>query len=264
MLVAQISDHHIVAPGARTYGRIDSAAMLRHAVSVLNQLRPQPALVICSGDLVENGTAEEYAHFKEIISDLKAPFLPTMGNHDRRDEFLTAFGVQTQAGSAPFIQYVRPAGDIQIVILDTITEGAGAPSFCAARARWLDRILGASTRPSFLVTHHPVFPSEIEWMDPATQEWTSFLADVVDDHRSSIIGMTSGHIHRAIHTRTFDVPASSCPSTAHQVALDFESPDPVYSEEAPGFQIHRIDNGRLTTYTASFERFLSRFDPRQV
>ncbi len=264
MLVAQISDHHIVPPGAKAYGRIDSAAMLRHAVSVLNELHPQPALVICSGDLVENGTSEEYAHFKEIISHLKIPFLPTIGNHDRRDEFLAAFGPKVQAGSAPFIQYVRPAGDIQIVILDTVTEGSGAPSFCSERARWLDRILGASTRPSLLVTHHPVFPTGIEWMDQDTQEWTALLSAVVDDHRSNIIGMTSGHIHRAIHTRTFDVAASSCPSTAHQVALDFESPGPIYSEEAPGFQIHRIENGRLTTYTASLERFLSGFDPRQA
>ncbi|MHA3790509.1 metallophosphoesterase [Sphingomonas sp. YL-JM2C] len=264
MLIAQISDHHIVAPGALAYGRIDSAAMLRHAVSVLNELRPQPSLVICSGDLIENGTSEEYAHFKEIIGVLKMPFLPVMGNHDRRDEFLAAFGSQVQNSSEPFIQYVRPAGDIQIVILDTVTEGSGRPSFCADRARWLDRILGASTCPSFLVTHHPVFPTGIEWMDEDTQEWTSFLSDVVDDHRSSIIGMTSGHIHRAIHTRTFDLATSSCPSTAHQVALDFESPGPIFSQEAPGFQIHRIESGRLTTYTASLERFLSGFDPRQA
>ncbi len=264
MLIAQISDHHIVAPGARAYGRIDSATMLRHAVGVLNQLRPQPALVIGSGDLVEHGTPEEYSYLKEILSDLSAQFLPTMGNHDRRSHFLEAFGPGVQAGSGPFIQYVRAAGDMQVVILDTVTEGSGMPSFCAERARWLDRILGASSRPSFLVTHHPVFPTGIEWMDPSTQDWTLLLSDIVDRHRSRIIGMTSGHIHRAIHTRTFGVPTSSCPSTAHQVALDFESPGPIFSEEAPGFQIHRVENDRLTTYSASLERFLSGFDPREA
>lgn len=263
MLIAQISDHHIVAPGALAYGRIDSAAMLRHAVSVLNELNPQPALVISSGDLVEHGTLDEYAHLQSIISDLRAPFVPSVGNHDRRDDFREAFGAEAWASSSPFIQNVRYVGGVQVIVLDTVTEGSGAPSFCLDRAHWLDRILSASTRPSLLVTHHPVFPTGIEWMEPEDPDWTEFLSKVVDIHRQRIIGIVSGHIHRAIHAQAFGVTASSCPSTAHQVALDFESPGPTFSEEAPGFQIHRIEDGHLTTYTASLERFLSGFDPRE-
>ncbi|MEO7468393.1 MAG: hypothetical protein ABIV36_15375, partial [Sphingobium limneticum] len=135
-------------------------------------------------------------------------------------------------------------------------------SFCAERSRWLDKILCASTRHSLIVTHHPVFPTYIDWMDPKSMRWTEFLGSVIDDHRNKIIGLTSGHIHRAIHTRAFGVQASSCPSTAHQVALDFESAGPSFSQEAPGFQIHRIEGGHLTSYTASFDRFLTAFDPR--
>lgn len=264
MLIAQISDFHIVAPGRRAYGRIDSAKMLRRAIEVLNALHPQPNLVIGSGDLTESGAIEEYAYLQDILKSLRAPFVPTLGNHDRREPFLAVFGEQIQAGSAPFVQYVHLAGDVQVVILDTVTEGSGDPSFCAERAQWLDRILEASIRHSLLVTHHPVFPTRIDWMDPASMKWAESLAGVIENHRSKIIGMTSGHIHRAIHSRAFGVQASSCPSTAHQVALDFESVGPLFSEEAPGFQVHRIDDGQLTTYTASFDRFLTAFDPREA
>jgi hypothetical protein len=84
---------------------------------------------------------------------------------------------------------------------------------------------------------------------------------VIADHRPQIIHLLSGHIHRAINSSAFDLPASSCPSTAHQVALDFVTDDARFSHEAPGFQLHRVQNGRLTTYTASLDRFLDDFDP---
>lgn len=264
MLIVQISDFHVVAPGKLAYGRIDTPSMLRNAVHVVNQLKPQPALVIGSGDLVQGGSPEEYSHLKEILGDLHASFVPVMGNHDHRGNFVKAFGPEVQAGSSPYIQYVRIFAQYQVVVLDTVTEGSDDPSYCSERATWLDRVLSASTRPSLLVTHHPVFPTGIKWMDPVISDWTHFLADVVGDHRSRIIGVCSGHIHRAIHTRSFGVTASSCPSTAHQVALDFDSTDSVLSEEAPGFQIHRIESDLLTTYTASFERFLNGFDARQT
>ncbi len=262
MLIAQISDFHIVSPGEQAYGRIDSGAMLRHAVAVLNRLHPQPELVIGSGDLVQSGTPAEYAELRAILADLRAPFAPAVGNHDNRKNFLAAFADVLHISPGPFVQYIRLLGHVQVVVLDSVTEGSGEASFCAERARWLDRMLGASTRPSLLVTHHPVFSTGIGWMDPPTLDWTGFLGDVVADHRAQVIGLVSGHIHRAIHTRAFGLPASSCPATAHQVALDFETPHALFSEEAPGFQLHRVDDGELTTYTASLDRFLDSFDPR--
>ncbi|PJG47195.1 hypothetical protein CAF53_02285 [Sphingobium sp. LB126] len=263
MLIAQISDFHVVTAGKLAYNRIDTGNMLRHAVNMINRLRPRPALVIGSGDLVQSGTTAEYGELLSILADLRAPFAPVMGNHDNRENFMMAFGSALQFGSGPFVQYVRMVGQEQVVILDSVTEGSGEPSFCAERVRWLDRILSASTRRSILVTHHPVFPTGISWMEPSDPNWSQLLGSVIADHRPQIIHLLSGHIHRAIHSRAFDLPASSCPSTAHQVALDFESEDALFSREAPGFQLHRVEDGMVTTYTASLDRVLDSFDPRE-
>ena len=265
MLIAQISDPHIVGREALAYGRIDTGAMLLRAVETLNRLRPQADLVIVSGDLVQSGHPAEYAELRSILTHLKAPFALAAGNHDDRNHLRAAFEGELPAPTpGPFVQYVRILGQMQVVVLDTVTPGSGDASFCEERARWLDRILGASTRPSLLVTHHPPFATGIGWMDPATLNWTGHLADAILGHPGQVIGIVSGHIHRAIHTRAFGVPASSCPSTAHQVALDFLEENALFSEEAPGFQLHRWEGGQLTTYTASFDRFLAHFDPREA
>ncbi|MEO7169935.1 MAG: metallophosphoesterase, partial [Sphingomonas sp.] len=116
MLIAQISDFHIVAPGQRAYRRIDPASMLHHAIEILNALKPQPELVIGSGDLVESGAPAEYAYLQDILKQLRAPFVPVIGNHDRRDHFIAAFGDKVKSSAAPFIQYVQIVGDIQVVV----------------------------------------------------------------------------------------------------------------------------------------------------
>jgi Icc protein len=261
MLVAQISDFHVAGPAQLVYGRIDTNAMLRRAVAALNSLDPQPDLVIGSGDLVQSGADAEYDVLIEILRALKAPFAPVMGNHDRRAGLRRAFpAFEASLGPAHFIQYSLEFDSLRVIVLDTVTQGSDAPSFCEARAQWLDEALAASRTPALVVTHHPPFATGVPWMDPPSQDWAAPLERSLQTHGGAI-GLISGHIHRAIHTRFAGLTASSCPSTAHLVALDFNSRQPKLSQEAPGFQLHRFDGGDLRTYTASLERFGADFSP---
>ena len=45
MLLAQISDLHVMPKGRRAYERVDTAGMLREAIAHLNRLDPQPDVV---------------------------------------------------------------------------------------------------------------------------------------------------------------------------------------------------------------------------
>ena len=74
MLLAQISDPHILARGAvfrcpvagpppgseRMSAEIDTAACLARAVAALNALDPRPDVVVATGDLCDHGTVAEY------------------------------------------------------------------------------------------------------------------------------------------------------------------------------------------------------------
>ena len=71
-VIVQLSDPHLVAPGRMLMGRIDTAALLAQAVAAVGRLRPAPAAVLLTGDLVDAGRADEYAHLRTLL----APQLP--------------------------------------------------------------------------------------------------------------------------------------------------------------------------------------------
>lgn len=252
MIVAQVSDFHVVARGDRAYGRVDTAAALDQALAALGALSPRPDLVVGTGDLVQDGTDDQYATLREILGKLQIPFAPVLGNHDRRLPFRRAFAdVGVAFEPKPFIQYTLNVYGLRVIVLDTVTEGSDEPSFCKTRAAWLAQMLATSDAPTIIALHHPPFPCGVTWLEPKEADWAELLARILGD-APQVIRLISGHVHRAIHTIWHGVPASTAPSTAHQVFLDLTpQSEPRLSHEAPGFQLHRWADKQLVTYTAS-------------
>ena len=91
VLIAQISDLHVTAPGTLAYGRGDTAAALKQTIEVLNRFTPRPDLVVISGDVGDSGLPEEYAHGKTLLAGLQVPHALIPGNHDRRAPFAAVF-----------------------------------------------------------------------------------------------------------------------------------------------------------------------------
>jgi len=73
MLIAQITDLHVVAPDQLYYGRVAANAQLQEAIAHINALTPRPDVVLASGDLTDHGTAEEYAVLRDLLRALHRP-----------------------------------------------------------------------------------------------------------------------------------------------------------------------------------------------
>jgi 3',5'-cyclic-AMP phosphodiesterase len=239
ILIAQISDLHIKAPGVLAYGRVDTADALVGCVAALNEFRPRPDLVVISGDLVDTPTAEEYQHLKHLLAPLQLPWIGIPGNHDSRDLMRAAFPGQPYAAASGALNQTRSVAGLDVVLLDSSVAGKPHGEVEAPTLGWLDATLGLSPqRPALLFLHHPPFQTGIWHMDRQNLLNASELAAVVGKHpRVKLVA--AGHVHRATLTSFDGVAATICPAPNHAVDLDLgELREPSFKVEPPAFHLH--------------------------
>lgn len=267
MLVAQISDTHILSPGQlyrariapppgeeRAYAEIDTAACLARAVAALNTLEPLPDITVVTGDLVDHGEAAEYDHLRHLLAPLRMPVFVIAGNHDARAPLRRAFAVDGYFPADGFLHYTIEDYPLRLVALDTSIPGENGGILCEERLGWLDAALAAGPdRPTLVLMHHPPFPTGITFMDGYGLENSAALAEIVARHRQ-IERIACGHLHRAIDRRFAGTVAGTAPSTAHQIQLDLRPGAPLHFRfEPPGYQLHLWEAASgLVTHTAIF------------
>jgi Icc protein len=268
MLVAQISDTHILAPGklfrARIatpapgaesiYAEIDTGACLTRAVAAINALVTVPDITIVTGDLVDHGEAAEYDHFRQLVAPLRMPVFVIAGNHDSRAPLREAFRADGYLPTDGFLHYTVEDYPLRLVALDTSIPGENGGTLCEERLGWLDATLAAAPdRPTLVLMHHPPFATGITFMDGAGLANIAALADIVARH-GQIERITCGHLHRSIDRRFAGTVAGTAPSTAHQVQLDLRPGARLHFRfEPPGYQLHLWESeSGLVTHTAVF------------
>lgn len=250
MFIAHISDLHIRQPGELAYRRVDTAAHLRRCIAHIVAYRPQPDIVVITGDLVDSGRPEEYAHLTELLKQLPMPLYVIPGNHDNRSALRDAFPQHDYLRDCEdFLQYTVPAGPLQIVALDTLVPGEGGGMLCRARLRWLEEQLSIYRhRPVVVLMHHPPFATGIQFMDTVGLKAAYPFEPIIRRH-PNVERILCGHVHRTIVTRFGGTVAVTCPSPAHQVALDLLPDRPsMFIMEPPGYMLHRWSDKRFVTF----------------
>jgi 3',5'-cyclic AMP phosphodiesterase CpdA len=245
MLLAQISDLHVKQPGALAYRRVDTAACLARCIARLNALTPRPDAVIMTGDLVDAGSPEEYAHLKSLLATLELPYYLLAGNHDARDALRDAFPDRAELRKGgEFVQYAVDIGPLHVIALDSVQPGQSGGTLCDARLDWLAAQLDAARdQPVVIALHHPPFDCGIAHMDairlaPAASKR---LEALVARH-PNVERVICGHVHRPMFVRFGGTIASAVPAPAHQVTLDLREDGPSsFSLEPPAFALHRYD-----------------------
>lgn len=257
MLLAQISDLHIQRANAQSE-LIQAEAHLARCVTTLNSLDPRPDVVVITGDLTEHGSREEYLILKPLLEQLDIPYLLIPGNHDSpamlREVFHKHAYLQT---NTPFIQYTIDTWPLRIVALDTTVPMRGHGELCTERLNWLaDTLAQEPDRPTVVLMHHPPFETGIKLMDDIglLQGREAFAHIIAPYH--NIERVLCGHLHRTIMCRVGNTVASTCPGTAHQIALNLGSPDTLhFNFEPPGYQLHNLGAHGLVTHHAVIGEF---------
>jgi Icc protein len=262
MRLAQISDTHIRPPGELAYGVLDTASLLSRAVSTLNELGDQIDAVLMTGDLVDAGRPEEYRYLRTLLDPLAKPYYLMAGNHDARGALRDAFADHLYLHqNENFIQYTFDVGPMRIIALDSLIERESGGTLCEARLAWLDAQLAltcagveahsGAARPVIIAIHHPPFDTGIAEMDEIVLERAAATAlEQIVRRYPNVERVLIGHVHRPMLVRFGGTIAVTCPSTAHQTALDFRRGVPLqFIMEPPGYALHDWhDSNRMVTH----------------
>jgi 3',5'-cyclic AMP phosphodiesterase CpdA len=259
MLICQISDLHVKIPGKLSYRVVDTSGMLKRCVEHILTLTQQPDVVVVTGDLVDGGHSDEYAHLRELLAPLSMPLYMIPGNHDHRENLAAAFPEHTYLKQfLPFIQYAIEDLPLRILALDTVIPEKSGGELCAQRLAWLtEKLAEAPEKPTVIIMHHPPFKTFIGHMDRIGLANAEGLKAVVSRH-PQIERILCGHLHRPIQARWGGTMASTSPSPAHQVALDLRTDGPSrFVMEPPGYQLHKWhpDSGLIShiAYVGAFD-----------
>ena len=264
MIVIQLSDLHIRAPGQAAHRIVEVNALADRALARVAAFRPRPSAVIVTGDVTDCGLPAEYAHAAQMFAHHLAG-IPTWmipGNHDRRENFSGPLGAWC-AVTDGFAQFAVEDLPWRIVMLDSVVPGAGHGELCARRLAWLDRTLAAAPgRPTMLALHHPPIVVGIPPMDAIRLRDAGGLAEVLGRY-PQVRRIVCGHHHRKVLGMLGGVPVSCCPSTAQTGELELDVRrdgalswnDGRFLLEPPAFDVHVAVGDELVTHTVLVDGF---------
>ena len=249
-LLVQLSDPHVGADW------IDADPLERFAAAVesVRSMPQAPDAVLVSGDLTEHGADAECEAVRETLATLDVPFHVLPGNHDVREPIRRAFELPGEADEP--IQYAVDLGPLRLVVLDTTIPGEDAGALDADRLGWLDAALAEEPDAlTVIAMHHPPLVSGVPALDRIALALADqrALGDVVGRH-AQVQRLVAGHVHRVMVGQLAGRAALTVPSTYVQTQLDFSMEEIELADEPPGFGVHAVGDGELSSHVQPVAR----------
>lgn len=267
MLIAQISDTHIVEkdkqwldePSTKTDER------LLRVITYLNQLNPQPDLVLMTGDVSENGSEASYIHFKELISALKMPLFLIPGNHDFRVHIRKVFADQKYLPTRDFLHYEINEYPIRLIGLDTLVEDEPYGLLCIERLNWLKKSLAVSSKPTLIFMHHPPAKTGTKLFDQILCQVPSDFEDLIRESKQ-VLGIISGHYHHLCMTHYGSKFCFMAPSVApvHYFAHPDDEQVTALELEDPAVTLHKWNGCSLMSHVVRVREKFHRIDWKKL
>ena len=138
------ADYQFAVAGDSRDGDVVYSKLLKRVASDGN------AFLIHTGDLVPNGTTDEWLKFRDMMKDFTLPFHPVPGNHEVNVGRINAY---LQYSGAPATHYSFDRGAVHFTFVDS-----SAGSLLESEFAYLDNDLAASQAAvKIVVVHHPPF-----------------------------------------------------------------------------------------------------------
>ncbi len=193
-----LTDLHLTESADHLVKGYSPTRKLEQVLARICSMEINPAFIVVTGDLVNNGTAAEYRYFQQVIlrkfRTFGVPVLTGLGNHDDRLKFRKIVLDEQPAADSPYYYSVEVAG-INVIMLDSHIPGQTEGLLDDAQLSWLDNELTKPMHHGHLIgLHHPPVPCTVDLLNALGLRNPDALATIVHCHRN-ILGVLSGHIH---------------------------------------------------------------------
>lgn len=187
--IAHLTDPHLFADPQATLLGINTNDNLQGVLDHMQQHSRNPALLLATGDLTQDGSAQGYARFLNMTRPLLTPVHALPGNHDVRAAFHAVLGQQAAA--------IIELRHWRIVLLDSTIPGENGGHLEAQQLALLDELAESDDpRHIMLAMHHSPIPLESEWLDTMViANADALLARV--ERWPQVRALLWGHVHQA-------------------------------------------------------------------
>jgi len=223
-LFVQISDTHI---GFSKDANPDVNGTLASAISLVNGLPEQPALIIHTGDITHLSKPEEFDHAAQMFAGLRATELHTTpGEHDVADATVSEYFARFGKASANKGYYSFDHGGVHFIsLINVLSFKAGAlASLGADQLAWVTADLKSrsSSTPIVVFAHMPLWNIYEPW------GWGTGDADQLLQplRRFGSVTVLNGHIHQIVQKVEGNITFHTARSTAYPQPIAGTAPGP--------------------------------------
>ncbi|MFJ6385348.1 metallophosphoesterase [Kitasatospora sp. NPDC092039] len=246
LTIAHLSDIHL----GQDHRRDGGERARRRAEQVMAYLDALPGpldAVLVTGDLADQGLAEEYRQVAEVLKS-QHPVLICPGNHDSRAPYREVLLGEAPAQGPVNRLHRLPGADV--LMLDSSVPGQHDGLLDEETLDWLDTQLGEGRTelPALVAFHHPPVELHLPYVDPIRQFGEERLARVLREH-PRVAALLCGHAHTAAATTFAGLPLLVAPGVVSTVTPPFESEHEIAFDHPPMLAFHVLDDDRrLTTH----------------
>lgn len=198
MKFVQLTDTHV----RKQYDNEGMDAVLGHLPTPADNARKilqntdwaQMDFVVITGDLVHEGTCEDYKFLKNLIeeevpSDKKVLYV--LGNHDKKEAFHEGFFGKKEGASHYYVEYVD---GYRLIVLDSAVPDKESGTILTEQLEWLAQVLAEpSEKGSMIFVHHPLFWCG-EQLFPMEVTNSKEVMEILNG--TDVFAIFSGHTHQ--------------------------------------------------------------------
>ncbi len=255
MIIAHITDFHVGRIIQTSTSPIDLHDKMLNAIAHLRGLKPQPDLIMLTGDLSNHGNEADYIRVRETLDTLNVPIYIIPGNHDRRDRLRRIFPDHDYWTDEKFLHYTIEEYPLRIIALDTLLEGSHEGMMDQERLDWLEARLQEDGRKTAVFMHHPPFKTGLYYPDTLMCRNGDAFGDVIARY-PHIQAIICGHVHRDVTTFWRGVPAYVTGSATFANGLilyPVDDVDPLF--EPPTCRLFVWEDDRLTSHLSFIDEY---------